>query len=159
MSIENNPHRSILVLTDFGSCSRHAADYSLVLARKFEADILLFHSYFVPVSAFDSWPAEQYPAMRENGLSKLKQEAERLQQLNSPGNGFQPQIEYLAEGGAVAENVTALISIRHNILMVVMGGYRARNNDEFEYGTTIREVLGQARCPAVIVPEFEFLKE
>lgn len=157
---ENPNSRSILVLTDFGGCSRNAADYSLILAQKFRADILLFHSFLVPVSSFDSWSAGQYPAIRENGLSKLKEEAARLErQLDPPGQSYRPEIECVAEGGSIAENVRALISNRNNILMVVMGGYRARNNDDFEYGTAIRDVLGQARCPAVIVPEFEFLKE
>lgn len=158
--MSNQDLKTIIVLTDFSSCARNAAEYSLILARKFQANLLLFHSYFVPISTFDSWPNSDYPALRENSLSKLLKEAERLNQLTPASESvFQPQIECVVEGGSVAENVSNMITERHNILMVVMGGYRARNNDDFQYGTVISDILGQARCPAVIVPEFEFIKD
>ncbi|KEQ28207.1 universal stress protein [Pedobacter antarcticus] len=152
--------KTIIVLTDFSSCARNAAEYSLVLAGKFQANLLLFHSYFIPVSTFDNWPDTDYPALRENSLSKLKREAERLNQLTAASeNVYQPKIECLVEGGSLADNITNLITERENILMVVMGGYRARNNDDFQYGTVISDILGNARCPAVIVPEFAFLTD
>lgn len=156
--MRNQDLKTIIVLTDFSSCAQNAAEYSLILARKFQASLLLFHSYFVPVSTFDNWPDTDYPALRKNSLSKLQREAERINQLASASeSAYQPKIECLIEGGSIAENISHLISERQNILMVVMGGFRARNNDDFQYGTVISDILGQARCPAVIVPEFSFL--
>jgi nucleotide-binding universal stress UspA family protein len=158
--MSNQDPKTIIVLTDFSSCARNAAEYSLTLAHKFQASLLLFHSYFIPVSTFDNWPDTDYPALRKNSLSKLHMEAERLNHLASASEyEFQPKIECLIEGGSIAENISNLITERHNILMVVMGGYRARNNDDFQYGTVISDILGQARCPAVIVPEFAFLTD
>lgn len=151
--------RTILVLTDFSSCARNAADYALVLAGKFNANILLFHSYFVPVSAFDSWPTKDYPMLLERSMVRLGEEADRLKELLASAKSiFVPVIDCLSDGGTVADNVANLIAERPQILMVVMGGYRARNNDDFLFGTAISEVLGKAKCPAVIVPECDFLE-
>jgi nucleotide-binding universal stress UspA family protein len=148
---------TILVLTDFSSSARNAADYALQLAEKFEGDLLLFHSYFIPTSVYDSWPSKDYPAILQKSMDRLQDEAKRLENLLSrQGSKFLPRIDYITEGGTVAENVMELITQKPNIMMVVMGGYKAHHNDDFLFGTAIGEVLGKAKCPAVIVPECEF---
>jgi len=152
--------KTILVLTDFSKTARHAADYALFLAEQLTADILLFNSYYVPVPGFDSWPAKDYPALLQNSKSKLEKEASRLNSiLENNQNNFKPVINYSSDGGLVADNVYNIINDKKNIMMLVMGGYKAYNNDDILFGSEITAVLCKARCPAVIVPEFPFLRE
>lgn len=157
--MKSNVEKSIiLVLTDFSSSARNAADYALQLAEKFNGDILLFHSYFIPTSVYDSWPSKDYPAILQKSMDRLREEAKRLENLLTiQASTFLPHINCITEGGTVAENVMELITQKPNIMMVVMGGYKTHNNDDFLFGTAIGEVLGKAKCPAVIVPECEFL--
>jgi len=151
--------RTILVLTDFSNCAKNAGDYGALLAENLNADLLLCHSFFVPDSGFDTWPKDDYVQLQQRSKDRLEQEAARLKKLlDNRSSDLWPSIETLSAAGTIAENVPAIMAERPGIMMVVMGGYRARNNDDFSFGTAIKDVLGQAKCPAVIVPEFEFIK-
>jgi len=68
----------ILVLTDFSNSAQNAADYALHMAEKFNWNILLFHSYFIPTSVYDSWPSKDYPAILQKSIDRLQEEVKRL---------------------------------------------------------------------------------
>jgi nucleotide-binding universal stress UspA family protein len=156
----NEDLKTILVLTDFSKSALHAADYAVFLARQLKANILLFNSYYVPIPGFDSWPTKDYPALMQNSKLKLENEANRLNDMvNSNQDNFKPVISYLSDGGLVEDNVYTIISERNNIMMLVMGGYKACNNDDVLFGSEITAVLSKAKCPAVIVPEYTFLQD
>lgn len=149
--------KTILVLTDFTKSALNAADYALFLATQLRTNVLLFHSYDISVSEFKSLQINDYLA--ETSKSNLKKEVIRLKSAIKPSvSNFKPHIDYLSESGSVEENVCSIIDKKKNVLMVVMGGFKAHSNNDFLFGTAIKAVVSRARCPAVIVPEFEFLR-
>lgn len=151
--------KTILVLTDFTKSALNAADYALFLAVQLKTNILLFHSYYISGSELESLQITNYALLAQNSKSNLKKEMNRLNSSikTSTGN-FEPEIDYLSEGGGIAGNVCRIIDEKQNILMLVMSGFKARSKDDFLFGTEINAVVSKARCPVVIVPEIEFLK-
>lgn len=154
-----NLTKTILVLTDFTNSALNAADYALFLAVQLKTNILLFHSYYIPATESEYLQITDYASLAETSQSNLKKEMDRLNSaIKTDIGSFKPEIDCLSEGGGIAENVIIIINERKNILMLVMGGFKARNNDDILFGTEIISVVSKARCPAVIVPEVEFLR-
>lgn len=154
-----NQTKTILVLTDFTNSALNAADYALFLACQLKANILLYHSYYIPATESECLQITDYASLAETSQSNLKKEMNRLENsIKTEIGNFKPEIDCLSEGGGIAENVSNIINERKNILMVVMSGFKARNNDDILFGTEITSVVSKARCPTVIVPEVEFLR-
>ncbi|WP_152542203.1 universal stress protein [Pedobacter sp. V48] len=151
--------KTILVLTDFTKSALNAADYALFLAGLLKTNVLLFHSYHVSVSESDSFKMTNYALLAQTSKSNLKKEMNRLNgNIQTTTSNFKPEIDYLSEGGGIAENVCSIIDEKKNIFMLVMSGFKARNNEDFLFGTEINSVVRKARCPVVVVPEIEFLR-
>lgn len=159
---KNSDHtKTILVLTDFTKSALNAADYALFLAGQLKTNILLFNSYYVPAmeSEFESLQINDYRSLAQTSKSNLEKEMNRLNNsIKTSKSNFKPEIDYLSEGGGIAENVCSIIDEKKNIFMLVMSGFKARSNDDFLFGTEINAVVSKARCPVVIVPEIEFLR-
>jgi len=156
---DTNRTKTILVLTDFTKSALNAGDYALFLATQLKTNVLLFHSYDISVSEFKSLQINDYTLLAETSKSNLEKEVTRLKSaIKTSVSNFKPQIDYLSESGSVEENVCSIIDKKKNVLMVVMGGFKARSNNDFLFGTEIKAVVSKVRCPVVIVPEFEFLR-
>jgi nucleotide-binding universal stress UspA family protein len=150
--------KSILVLTDFSSSALNAADYAMFLAIQLKVNILLFHAYDVSESEPDAALTSDYNLLAQDSDSNLVQEMNRLKlKIKTADSTFIPKIEYLSEGGGVAENACSIIDDHKNILMLVMSGLKAHNDDYIKFGSKINALIKKARCPAVIVPELNFL--
>ncbi|TCC93088.1 universal stress protein [Pedobacter hiemivivus] len=151
--------KTVIVLTDFTKSALNAADYALFLAVQLKTNILLFHSYYISVSELESLQINDYQSLAQTSKSNLEKEMNRLNNsIKTSTTNFKPEIDYLSEGGGIAENVCSIIEEKKNIFMLVMSGFKARNNDDFLFGTEIKEVVKKARCPVVIVPEMDFLR-
>lgn len=151
--------KTILVLTDFTNSALNAADYALLLAVQLKTNIILFHSYFISVSEFESSQITDYALLAQISRSNLEKEKNRLNlAVKTAEDSFIPRIDYLSEGGGIVENVCSIIDEKKDILMLVMSGFKAHNNDDILFGTEITAVVRKARCPVVIVPEVECLK-
>ncbi|TKC62118.1 universal stress protein [Pedobacter hiemivivus] len=154
--------KTVIVLTDFTKSALNAADYALFLAVQLKTNILLFHSYYISVSELESLQINDYQSLAQTSKSNLEKEMNRLNSLNNSiktsTTNFRPEIDYLSEGGGISENVCRVIEEKKDIFMLVMSGFKARNNDDFLFGTEIKEVVKKARCPVVIVPEMDFLR-
>lgn len=149
--------KTIIVLTDFTKSALNAADYALFLAVQLKTNILLFHSYYISVSEFESLQINDYQSLAQTSKSNLEKEMNRLNNSIKTSTNFKPEIDYLSEGGGIAENVCSIIDEKKNIFMLVMSGFK-KSNDDFLFGTEIKAVVKKARCPVVIVPEIEFLR-
>jgi len=154
----NDQSKTILVLTDFTNSALNAADYALFLASQLKTNILLYHSYYIPSTESECLQITNYGLLAETSKSNLQKEMNRLNiSLKASGSKFNPQIDYLSEGGSFTDNVCSIIDERKNILMLIMSGFKV-HNDDILFGTEITAVVSKARCPVVIVPEVEFLR-
>ncbi|MBB5638388.1 MULTISPECIES: universal stress protein [Pedobacter] len=158
-SQDSDHTKTILVLTDFTKSALNATDYALFLAVQLKTNMLLFHSYYISGSEFESSQIVDYELLAQISKLNLEKEMNRLNTvINADTKNFKPRIDYLSEGGGVVENVCSIIDKKKDILMLVMSGFKSHSNDDVLFGTEITEVVSKARCPAVIVPEIECLR-
>jgi hypothetical protein len=104
--------KTIAVLTDFSRRSEHAAMFALHLAKKINADVLLFNAFQVPVSK-NNWGQidcafEDYDEIEDCVKKKLSELSRKLENelkgKSYPGAGL-PAINYRCEEGAVANSI------------------------------------------------------
>jgi len=150
--------KSLLVLTDFSQSAKNAAEYALHLARRIQADVILFNAYLIPDIGFDSWPTGDESNRSKQSLSSLQEESSRLQNLTPDLTGtFTPKCAVLSVEGGMAENVTAIIEDRKDVLMVIMGGGKCNGREDMLFGEEITQILVNVKCPTLIVPNLAYL--
>jgi nucleotide-binding universal stress UspA family protein len=144
--------KMILMLTEFSNRDKNATDAALKLAAKLGLNLMLLHAY--PVTG-----NEQSNTQMENAkyLSEIDRhfdsEKKRLQeQLEiSHDRIFEPSIKTCSGEGSLSDNVCEILE-KEDIVMIVMGGRPAREND-YLFCTEIDEILYKTHCPVLIIPE------
>lgn len=144
----------VLVLTDFSKSAGNAADFALIMAEKFSANVLLFNSWFNPIEEFDICPVENYPILIQKSKEKLDKETQRLKSIMTENSSvFKPTISCISGEGTLIENARRLIEEKF-IIMICMGG-RKQSNEDYLFGTEINSILNTVQLPVVIVPEID----
>ena len=144
--------KMILMLTEFSNRDKNATDAALKLAVKLGLNLMLLHAY--PITG-----NEHSNAQIENTkyLSKIDRhfdsEKERLLELVkiNQGSVFQPIIKSCSGEGSLSDNVCGILE-KEDIVMIVMGGRPARDND-YLFCTEIDEILYKTHRPVLIIPE------
>lgn len=151
---ERPPTRNtILVLSELDKSAKIAAEYALTLAEALEANILLYNSFLIQSSPFESFPQNANTKFQKNSYALLELEVKRLQQIIKANKAtFRPDIFYISEEGSLAENIVDLTK-KENIMMIVKGGCFNHDEDDL-LGLAFLNVLKQVRLPILIVPEY-----
>ncbi|MFC1225903.1 universal stress protein [Pedobacter sp. BG31] len=144
--------KMILMLTEFSNRDKNATDAALKLAVKLGLNLMLLHVY--PVTG-----NEQSKNQMENAkyLSEIdryfESEKKRLMQLLqiNQGDVSQPMIKSRSVEGSLSDNVCGILE-KEDIVMIVMGGRPARDND-YLFCTEIDEILYKTSRPVLIIPE------
>jgi nucleotide-binding universal stress UspA family protein len=154
--------KTILVLTDFSTNAKAAAETALVLAQQTGADLLLFNTYiklpFIPSSTYMAWPPEYSTCFRDESTDKLRTEAKRLQEILAlePSAASRNKISCSNAEGPLAENVRKIVKQR-NLDMVIMGG-RHKKAGDLIFGSDIKHVVNKVGCPVLIIPDQKVAK-
>ncbi len=140
--------KKLLIPTDFSENSTNALEYAIELNKKLNAEIVLFHSYFVPILATDV--PEAIPSdveIRQAALESLTELRNKYQKLfpmmifrTELANGF-PETE-IPEAGK-----------RLNSDIIVMGTLGTNPFKKFLLGSNTSVVLEKSTCPVITVPE------
>ncbi|MEJ5963347.1 universal stress protein [Pedobacter immunditicola] len=154
--------KTVLVLTDFSTNAKQAAQTAVFLAGKLELKILLFNVYFsvpiVPAGINDAW-SKSYDVFKKESETELQVEAARLTELfknGMPGTPT-PDIQYISAFGDLGDNTYKIIDER-NIEFVVMGA-RKKQQNHILFGDDITDVLKKSKKPVLIVNEGFNLQE
>lgn len=138
---------SILVATDFSPNANAAAEYAVMLAKKMNAKVTLFHSYSilfpVPNIPKEITDAKEWGKAVEGELEKL---AVNLR-YSAPGVA----IDYLCKPGFPVDSITKLVNDR-NIDLVVMGIKGAGMINELLVGSFTTDLIMKATFPVLVVP-------
>ncbi|MEA5405364.1 universal stress protein [Arcicella sp. DC2W] len=143
--------KTILFPTDFSDNAKHAAQYAGMLARLFNAKIVLLNVYSIPtISEY------QLPSEIEDFIVRNRKEAElNLQHFT---------VHFIEKTGLASERITQrveyglatdkIITIANQIKadLIVMGTQGASNIFERWLGTHTQEVMKKANCPVWVVP-------
>lgn len=141
---------TVLVLTDFSDASEHAMEFALDVLGTHQSlsRILLLNTYFVP-SVSDHRVIATHDKMKKTSLEKLaKARSLALTHLKN----VKITVETLSRIGAF-QNIASDIIHEEKVDLVIMGTNGRKKQDE------IFDLLGQNRCPILIVPYLPRLTE
>jgi nucleotide-binding universal stress UspA family protein len=140
--------KTILVGIDYSKSGDNALDYAVMMARKGNAKILLFHMYETPViHTYSGAYFISYTEMQGYNKEKLEKYKEKFMLKH-----WNLEIETFATYKTFKNGVTDLIK-SHKVHYVVLGLESKSRFSKFIYGTTGLDVAGKISCPVIIVPE------
>lgn len=135
----------ILVPTDFEAPAKHALDVAIMLARKFDSKITLFHAYYLPplpygAAAAMAGPIEEIANMAQKAMNEALAAAQR----------DYPNIAGIVRGASPAD---AIISVARELPadLIVMGTQGRRGVSRFVLGSVAENVVRLAAIPVLTV--------
>ncbi|WP_394991029.1 universal stress protein [Emticicia sp.] len=146
--------KTILFPTDFSDNAIHASKYAGMLARRFDAKVILLHVYAITVPVNSEF---QLIYDTENTLLQRGKEAEQNLQFFTEKfigntNLHIEQITQMVEYGLVSD-VVVEIAKAQNVDLIVMGTKGASNMIDKWFGTNAEIIMESAKCPVWIIPE------
>ncbi|HSF67860.1 MAG TPA: universal stress protein [Nitrospiraceae bacterium] len=149
------PFTKILVPVDFSPCSEEAFRVALILARTFQAELLLLHVIDTKsLAVFNQLGLLAVPSDAEGQKRRLRHHARlnarRL--LESEETKGVTVRRIVMEGGPFVE--IAKTVRMEKVDLVVMGSYggRSDNVEKIFFGSTAEKVVRTAGCPVLTVP-------
>ncbi|RMG22157.1 MAG: universal stress protein [Bacteroidetes bacterium] len=144
--------RTILFPTDFSDNSKNAFVFALHLAEKLEAEILLFHTYQHAIVDEAFVPVELIEALLHQKQSEAMKHFEAYEQQVQKELGKQVPVKHQLMEAAAAPGI---LEIAENVQpdMIVMGTLGAKTLAEKIMGSVTSEIISQASCPVLAVPE------
>ncbi len=160
-AIDNIDINRILVPIDFSSFSPKICDYATDIARKFNADILLFHTYFVaametvPLSesyAYNSTVMEVIEEMEQSTKKKLEALADDIRRKLKEQNVEGVEVECDVSGGTPVVEILNRYDNYHPDLLI-MGSRGETAGTENLLGSVVTEVIEAVKVPVLIISD------
>ncbi|MCB9224757.1 MAG: universal stress protein [Crocinitomicaceae bacterium] len=137
--------KKILIPTDYSTNARRATNFGLELAKKLQAEVLLFHSYHFPLTSSEDMV---YVAqMKEGEVQKLEDERKVLENKFG-GVKIEVEVEY---GSAV--DLIQSISQREAIDLIIMGTKGETNGVDAVLGSVASNVINNVKSSVLVIPE------
>ena len=147
--------KNILYPTDFSPASDNAFQYAVQLAAKLKAALKVLHVYqppSVPAHHLPNTMEDFFASMRAERMERFKMEVARLEQLVSQMSE-PPTIQYeLLEGKEIERALLKVVKDSEADLLV-MGTKGASGLKEVFVGSTTGELMENAPCPVLAVPD------
>ncbi|MCF1420728.1 MULTISPECIES: universal stress protein [Mangrovimonas] len=137
--------KAIFVATNFSETSDNAVLYSASLAQLFQAKLVLFNSFKLPVHAANTWlTVEAMEKLIEKNRAKLKEQAEDL------SKAFKIQVEYDCQYIDWEREVDTLMN-NHGARLLVMG-MSAKSMEQNLLGNPTTTLISMKKFPVLAVP-------
>jgi nucleotide-binding universal stress UspA family protein len=146
--------KTILFPTDFSDNAIHAAQYAAMLAKRYDARIILLNVYSVTMPIISEF---QLANGDENMMVQRGKDAEYSLQVFSHTlcvntNLASEQITQMVEYGLVSEVIIETANAM-NVDLIVMATKGVSNSIDRWLGTNAENVMENAKCPVWIIPE------
>ena len=151
----------ILVPVDFSDFSPKLCEYAYGVAKKFNADILLFHTYFasaietVPFSdsyTYNSTVVEVLSEVEKNAKAKIKELyydiRNRLEKEKIEGI----EVDYTLSGGTASSEILNLCK-RYQPDLMIMGSRGETAGTTNLLGSVVSNVIEEAQVPMLIISD------
>lgn len=155
--------KKILVPTDFSEVANNAFVHALELASKVDAELLLLHTYELPIVDNQFFP-ENYQTIFDSlemaQFEKFKELVPKLHEIAEERKLQHITFSHIIMDGDLVYNIKECIT-KEGIDMVVMGTSGAIGWKEVFIGTNTGEVISSVNVPVLCVPavaEFTFIK-
>ncbi|MES2517414.1 MAG: universal stress protein [Bacteroidota bacterium] len=143
--------KKILFPTDFSENAFHASQYAGMLAKRFDAEVIILNIYSTPVFTEFQPPydIENFSTyMKEDADKSIKKFVEKfIKETNLPPENVSQIVEY----GFTPDNIVSVANAK-KVDMIVMGTKGASNILDRWLGTTAQKVMETAECPVWIIP-------
>jgi nucleotide-binding universal stress UspA family protein len=137
------PFQHILVPADFCEPAKHARETAIMIARKFDAAITLYHAYYLPPLPYGAGFVGQMGdirAMAEAAMEKELAEAQREY----------PKVKAIVRGASPADGI--LDAARELPAdLIVMGTQGRRGVSRFVLGSVAQNIVRLATIPVMTV--------
>lgn len=146
--------KTILFPTDFSENSNHSAQYAAMLAKRFDAKLVLLNVYSVIIPVVSESPMifdkDDIILRRQNDaeLSLQVFTDSLILQTSLPSE----QIVQLVEYGFVTDVIVDKAN-EMNVDLIVMGTHGASNIIDRWFGTNAEKVVESSKCPVWVLPE------
>jgi nucleotide-binding universal stress UspA family protein len=147
--------KKILFPTDFSEVSKKAFVYALHLANQLDASITTLHTYEKPDVGDFVMPAslsDFYEGLDWNEFENYKSSIPNFHQIALENNLGNININHALEEGDTVQVITR-IAKSENYDLIVMGTGGASILKEIFVGTLAGEVMEEAECPVIAIPE------
>lgn len=135
--------KHILVPTDFGEVSMHAADVACELAEKFGARLTLFHVWSLPIPVYAEGIAVPIDLVQQAANEALEAEVARIRKRI-------PAARALLISGAPASGIVEAVS-EHGCDLVVIGTHGRRGLPRAILGSVAEKVVRRSPVPVLSV--------
>lgn len=147
--------KKILFPTDFSKAAEKAFIYALHLANQLEAAITTLHTYEKPDVGDFVMPASLanfYEGLDWNEFENYQKAVPNLRQVAIDNGLGHIDINHALVEGATVQVITNVVE-SENYDLIVMGTGGASVLKEIFVGTLAGEVMENAACPVIVVPE------
>lgn len=143
--------KTILFPTDFSENAVHASRYAGMMAKLFDANVILLHVYHIPMVPAYNTSFEVKDAVSQNE-NEIKQQLQTFAtEFRMDSNLASERIIQKVEYGFASEK-TIEIANSMNVDMIVMGTKGASNMLDKWLGTHAQDVMAKAECPVFTIP-------
>lgn len=140
--------RSILVPTDFSETAANAVEYAAAFASHFNASLLLYHAYHVPllVSEVPFTTTAENIQLEENSRQQLKLISE---DIRTKFHG-KVTVDVVVSPGLAANEIPT-VAKENGCELIIMGTQGARNRSF--WGSNSTQVVKNSHCDVLIIPD------
>jgi nucleotide-binding universal stress UspA family protein len=144
--------KTILFPTDFSKNAAHAAKYAGMLAKLYDANLVLLHVHHIPMVPESNHSFEVRNAISLNEKSAIEDLEVFTGQFINDSNLALERITQRVAYGFVAEKIIE-IAESNKADMIVMGTQGASDMMDKWLGTHAQEVIKTAKCPVFTIPK------
>jgi nucleotide-binding universal stress UspA family protein len=144
----------ILVPSDFSENAKKALSYAASFAKKFDAEIILFHTTHIPVIAPGA-PLPVYDKLVESAIENSNEALKTLWQEISQANQ-QTKVKFVVKIGLAGDEITAYAE-EESCDLIIMGTAGASGIKKL-WGSIASGVVVNSKCPVIAVP-FNYMGE
>ena len=137
--------KRILVPTDFTESAETALYYAIEMAKKVNAEIILFHAYTV----FDD-ASSSLENLRRKEKNKIERRLESLTVKIEHSGGINYKV-CSAEGPVVKSILNAVKEFKADC--IIMGTLGENSLANLVFGSVTAKIIDKAKCPVISVPE------
>lgn len=153
--------KKILLPTDFSKTSENAFVYAIELAKLFKAELILLHTFDLPIIDSQAMPinyATLYDTIELANFEHFKKEVPKLRVIMEERNAEHVPMNHIMMDGDLTYNIKKVIKQEH-IDFVVMGTKGATGWLDSFIGTNTSSVISDVSVPVLSIPiESKFKK-
>ena len=146
--------KKILFPTDFSETSDNAFVYAVELAKKFDAEMVLLHTFEFPIIDSQSMPlnyATIYDSIELTNFDHFKEKLPQLREIAKEHDFEHLKMSHILMDGDLIYSIKKVVK-QEEIDFVIMGTNGASGWQELFIGTNTGSVISDVKIPVLSVP-------